>query len=137
MKRAPLIASFILFLALCATLAWWAMQFLTPTQRSAATPMQATSVEPVLEAAAGLFGGAPDAATPVGNMQISGTIAAANAADSVVILSVAGKPPQAIRVGKEIAPGIALQEVHNNHVLISEHGSVKRIELPKARSKPQ
>jgi general secretion pathway protein C len=131
MKRTPLITSFILFIALCATAAYWAMQFIKPTQRSVASPPQAIQNEPSLDAAASLFGSHTTSAV-ASNIQLKGVVVGNNPSDSVAILLANGKPAQSIRTNAEIAPGIIVKEVHNAYVLLSENGVLKRVELPEA-----
>lgn len=131
MKRAPLIASFILFIALCASIAYWVMQFIKPPQRAIAEPPPAVQTEPQLAAAASLFGSL--STSPVtSNIQLKGVVVASNPAESVAILLANGKPAQAIRTHAEIMPGVTVKEVHNNYVLLSENGVPKRVELPEA-----
>ncbi len=130
MKRLPLITSFILFIALCASAAYWAMQLYKPAQRAVAAPPPQSSA-PVLrlDAAAGLFGGHTTAAV-ASNFQLKGVVVASNPAESVAILAADGKPAQAIRTNAEVKTGVTVKEVQRDHVLLSEGGVVKRVELP-------
>ena len=50
--------------------------------------------------------------------------------DSAAILSIDNKPAVAAGVGKEVAPGVVIKEVHDKYVLLAENGAVKRIDLP-------
>ncbi len=131
MKRIPLITSFILFIALCASVAYWSMQFLKPPQRAVAAPPQAVQNEPSLDAAASLFGSHSTSAV-ASNIQLKGVVVGNNPNESVAILLTNGKPAQSIRANAEIKPGVIVKEVHNNYVLLSENGVPKRIELPVA-----
>ncbi len=131
MKRPPLITSFILFITLCATTAYWAMQFLKPTQRTVAAPPQAIQAEPSLDAAASLFGSRSTSAV-ASNIQLKGVVVSSNPTESVAILLANGKPAQSVRTNAEILPGIIVKEVHNNYVLLSESGVFKRVELTEA-----
>jgi len=128
MKRLPLITSFILFIALCVSLAYWAMQIFKPPPRAIAAPPQAERPAPSLEAAASLLGGRTSFAV-ASNFQLKGVVVASNPAESVAILAANGKPAQAVRTNREIMPGITVQEVQSNFVLLSENGAVKRVEL--------
>ena len=128
MKRLPLITSFVLFLALCATVTYWTMQVLHPRLRAVAAPPQVAQTAPPLDAAAGLFGGGNYSAAS--NVQLKGVVVAGNPAESVAILSVDGKPAQAIRVNREVMPGATLTEVQKDHVLMSQGGVIKRVDLP-------
>lgn len=128
MKRWSLITSFVLFIALCVSAAYWTMQLLKPKQRTVAAPAQSSLSAPRLEAAAGLLGGrSPFAAA--GNFQLKGVVVASDPAESVAILVIDGKPPRAIRINAEVKPGTRLSEVQRGYVLLSEGGTFKRVEL--------
>ncbi len=129
MKRWPLIASFVLFVALCASTAYWAMQWLTPRARPVAAPQQETQAAADPGAAASLFGG-HSIATLASNFQLKGVVMASDPDESVAILAVNGKPAQAIRTNTEVIPGVTVKEVHKHHVLLIDSGVIKRVELP-------
>lgn len=129
MKRLPAPASFILFIALCASIAYWAMQLFKPQARPVAAPPPAAQPAANIDAAAGLFGGRSSVAV-ASNYQLRGVVVSGNADESVAILATEGKPAQAIRANMEIAPGVKVQEVHRGYVVLSEHGVPKRVELP-------
>ncbi|MBI3478861.1 MAG: hypothetical protein HY016_00645 [Nitrosomonadales bacterium] len=130
MKRWPLITSFILFIALCVSAAYWAMQLFKPPVRPVAAPPQTITLPTTnLDAAAGLLGGHASAAV-ASNFQLKGVVVASNPAESVAILSANGKPPKATRVNTEVLPGVRLTEVQHRYVLLSDNGTIKRVELP-------
>lgn len=129
MKRLPLITSFILFIVLCASAAYWAMQIFKPPVRAIVAPPQAERPPPPLSAAAGLLGGRAAVAV-ASNFQLKGVVVAAKPAESVAILAVNGKPAKAIRANREVVPGVRLTEVHRDHVLLTDGGAVKRVDLP-------
>jgi general secretion pathway protein C len=129
MKRWPLVASFVLFIALCATLAYWAMQFFKPPVRPVAAPPPSAQAPVNIDAAASLFGGRGSAAV-ASNFQLKGVILSGTPADSVVIIAADGKPAQAIRVNSEIAPGVKVKEVNRGFVILLDNGVEKRVELP-------
>ncbi len=130
MKRLPVLASFLLFLALCVSLAFWAMQLFKPAPRAVMAPPSApATVDP--QVAAGLFGGQSTVAA-ASNFQLKGVVAAHDGHDSVAILSANGKPAQAVRQGAEIVPGVVVKEVHRRYVLVSDGGVQKRVELPES-----
>ena len=137
MKRLPLLITVLAVAALSASLAYWGLQLFKPQQRPiAAVPMQAAP-ETNIEAAKGLFGGQVVAAA-VSNYQLKGVVAA-NGPDSAAIIAADGKPAMAYGVGREVAPGVTIKEVHPKYVLLSEGGTVKRIDLPSdagVRSEP-
>jgi general secretion pathway protein C len=129
MKRLPLIAGFVLFIALCVSAAYWAMQLFKPAVRPVAAPPP-SKTEPRPEAAAGLFGGRATGNAVASNFELRGVVVAGTARDSIAILASEGKPPQAVRVDTEIMPGVKVTEVHPRYVMLIEGGVVKRIELP-------
>lgn len=129
MKRLPLITSFILFIALCVSAAYWGMEYFKPKQRALAAPPQAAQPAPRLDAAASLLGGQSTAAV-ASNFQLKGVVVASDPAESVAILSANGKAAQTIRTNEEVAPGITVNEIHDRYVLVSEGGVIKRVELP-------
>ena len=129
MKRMPLITSFILFIALCISAAYWALQLFKPPLRAVAAPPQAIQPAPSLDAAASLLGGHSHSVV-ASNFQLKGVVVASNPADSVALLAVNGKPAQAIRTNAEVVPGITVKEVNRRYVLLSENGVIKRVDLP-------
>lgn len=130
MKRWPLAATFVLFIALCISAAYWAMQWFKPPPRPVAAPQQVAQQPGVrLDAAASLFGGSK-AVTAAGNFQLKGVVVADRMDESVAILSVDGKPAQSVRLNAEVTPGVEVAEVQTNYILLSENGSVRRVDLP-------
>ncbi|MGA9666043.1 MAG: type II secretion system protein N [Gallionella sp.] len=129
MKRLPLVTSFALFIALCVSGAYWAMQLFNPPQRAVAPPPQTSQPAPSLDAAATLLGGQSPAVV-ASNFQLTGVVMASDPADSVAILVANGKKPQAVRTNAEVVPGVTVKEVQHDHVLLSEGGVIKRVDLP-------
>jgi general secretion pathway protein C len=126
MKRMPLILSLLAVIALSASVAFWAMQLFKPAERPIAPIVEAPPPPPQPDAAATLFGGQAVTAAP-SNYQLTGVVAAGR--DSVAILVADGQPPRALMVGREIASGVVVKEVHPKYVMLSEGGMLKRIEL--------
>jgi general secretion pathway protein C len=131
MKRWPLIASFILFIVLCASAAYWAMQLFKPPVRPVSAPPR-VQAEMNTDAASALFGGRPGKVAVASNYQLRGVIFSGSPSDSVAILSTDGKPAQAIRAQTDVLPGVIVKEVHRDYVLLSEGGVIKRVELPES-----
>ncbi len=131
MKRLPELTSFVLFIALCAASAYWAMALFKPAVRPVAAPPQASQPVIGIEAALGLFGGNASVAV-ASNFLLKGVIVADVARESVAILSADGKPAQAIAIGAEVLPGVSVKEVHGQYVLLSDAGVIKRVELPES-----
>ncbi|MDP3670645.1 MAG: type II secretion system protein N [Telluria sp.] len=125
MKRLPLLLSFFAVIVLAGSLAYWALQLYRPQQRPLAAAPPAAMPEPSVDAAASLFGG--QAAALATNYQLTGVISAGR--DSAAILVAEGKPPQALKVGKELAPGVSIKEVHPRYVMLSEGGVLKRVDI--------
>jgi general secretion pathway protein C len=69
----PRLISFILFLGLCASLAYWAIEFFTPSPRPVALSATVTQPLPPVSVAAALFGEQADANTMT-NIQLRGLI---------------------------------------------------------------
>lgn len=130
MKRWPLITTFVLFIALCVSAAYWGMQLFKPPARAVAAPPRTNLPAPSLDAAAGLLGG-HSSAVVASNFQLKGVVVASDPSGSVAILAANGKPAQAIRTNMEVAPGVTVTEVQRDHILLSEHGVIKRVELPR------
>ncbi len=137
MKRTPAILSFILFIALCASAAYWGLQLIRPPLRPMAAPAPAAVAEVRMDSAAGLFGGRPVATAMASNYQLKGVVVAANGRESVAILSADGKPAQAVRMNVEWQPGVMVKEVHPQYILLSEGGVVKRVALPEVAAAAQ
>ena len=137
-KRLAAIGSFLLFIALCASLAYWALQLFKPPARQVAAPPVAAAAPVDMDAAASLFshGGAGNSAGgPRSNYQLKGVVLAGNPKNSVVILASDDKPAKAYPANRDIAPGVTIKEVHPGYVLLSENGVQKKLELP-AELKP-
>ncbi len=130
MNRGPQITSFVFFVVLCASTAYWTLQWLAPAPRPVAAPVQDARPMADPSAAASLLGG-HSTADLASNFQLTGVVMASNPDQSVAIIAVNGKPAQAIRTNKEVAPGVTVKEVHKRHVLLNDGGVIKRLELPK------
>ncbi|MRX06751.1 hypothetical protein GJ697_02765 [Pseudoduganella sp. FT25W] len=128
MKRLPLIVTVLAVVLLSASLAYWGLQLFKPQQRAIAAPPPAPPIGVNLDAAKGLFGGQVMVAA-VSNYQLKGVVAA-RGEDSAAIISVDNKPAVALAVGKEVLPGVIVKEVHAKHVILSEGGVNKRLDLP-------
>ncbi len=130
MKRLPVLISFVLFIVLCASAAYWGLQLFKPQVRPVAAPAPVPVAEPRLEVAAGLFGGRKAAVVAASNYALKGVVVARNPGDSVAILATEGKPAQALGIGQEVMPGVTVKEVHAGYVVLAEGGSPKRVQLP-------
>ena len=125
-KRLPLLLSLIGVILLAASLAYWILQLYQPPQRPLAAVPLAAVPEPAVDAAATLFGGQLAVATAT-NYQLTGVVSAGR--DSVAIIVADGSPAKALKVGKELSPGVTLAEVYPRYVMLSDGGVMKRVDL--------
>lgn len=132
MKRLPLLFTFLAVVALSASLAYWGLQWWQPPQRPLAPAPRQAAAEASVDAARGLFGGLVTQVA-ASNYQLRGVVAAGNNnggnSDSAAIVAIDGKPAAAIGLGREVAPGVTLKEIHPKYVMLSEAGALKRVEL--------
>jgi general secretion pathway protein C len=126
MKRLPLLFTLLALIFLAVSATYWGMQLYKPQQRPIAAVQTAALPEPSPDAAATLFGGQP-ATNVATNYQLTGIVAAGR--DSVAILVAEGQPPKALKVGRELAPGVSISEVHPKYVMLSEGGVMRRVDL--------
>jgi general secretion pathway protein C len=126
MKRLPIVMTLLALIVLAVSIAYWVLQLYQPVQRPLASAPRASVPEPSIDAAAGLFGGRAVAAV-ASNYQLTGVVAAG--ANGVAILVADGGVPKALQIGKEVAPGVTVREVHPRYVMLSENGVMKRVEL--------
>jgi general secretion pathway protein C len=125
-KRLPLLLSLFGVILLAASLAYWILQLYQPPQRPIAAVPHAAMPDPPIDAAATLFGG-QIATASASSYQLTGVVA--DGRDSVAIIVAEGSPPKALKVGKELASGITLAEVHPRYVMLSDGGVMKRLDL--------
>lgn len=126
MKRLPLLAAVLALIALSASIAYWLMALNPPPQRPIAPVPVAVVPPPSIDAAATLFGG--QAATAVvTNYVLTGVIASGR--QGVAIIVADGGQPKALKIGREVAPGITLNEVYPRYVTLLDNGITKRIDL--------
>ena len=129
MKRLPLLFSFLLFLALSATLAYWIVQWTAPVPRAVSAPPKSERTPLPISAAASLFGGRSPGST-IANVQLRGVVHSGSLSDSVAIIAVEGKSPRALTVNSEIVPGVIVKKILNKTVVVSEKGAERELSLP-------
>src|SRR5450830_1332178 len=127
-KRLAGLSSLLLFMALCASLTYWSMQWLVPKQRAVQPAAAAPQIN--LSLAAEVFGSASQTMANSGNYQLMGVLAADNDADSVAIVSADGKPARALRVGVDVENGVHISEIHPTYIVLSVGGVDQRVALP-------
>lgn len=126
-KRLPILLSLLALILLAASIAYWVLQLYQPQQRPLAAAPVVSQPEPSPDAAATLFGGQPVAAA-ISNFQLTGVVAAGSA-NSAAIIVADGAAPRAVRIGREVTPGVVVSEVHQRYVMLSDGGVLKRVEL--------
>jgi general secretion pathway protein C len=129
MKHLPILATFILLLAVCASAAYWWLELFKPPARPIAAAPQPAPIPLSVESAAELFGGKLGDAL-ASNFQLKGVIE--DGPDGVAILVADGKPAQAVGVNMEAAPGVTVKEIHLQYVLLDQGGRIKRVDLPES-----
>jgi general secretion pathway protein C len=133
---APLLNT-LLLLALAALLAHWTWRFAAPVPPRAAAGARADiqlGAELATLRAARLFGAAP--AQPGGpveqvtslNLKLHGVFAAMGGLAAMAILGVDGQD-QAVSTGNEIVPGVVLDAVAPDHVILLNRGVRERLDL--------
>jgi general secretion pathway protein C len=125
-KRMPLLATVLALVALSASIAYWLMALNPPPQRPIANAPLAVMAPPSADAAATLFGGQVATAV-VSNYVLTGVIASGS--QGVAIIMADGGQPKALKIGRELAPGITLNEVYPRYVTLLDNGITKRIDL--------
>lgn len=135
-KRMPVVTSFVLFLLLCASITYWVLDFVKPSQRPLAAVMPAAAGDAPLDAASGLFGGSMAKVAMASNFQLKGVVAAGNTGESIAIVVANGKPPQSARVNTEVQPGVVVKEVHEQYVLLTERGVTRRVDMQELAKNP-
>jgi general secretion pathway protein C len=135
MKRLPIIFSFLLFLALCASMTYWWLQWMAPATRPLIAPVAAERALPAMSAAANLFGGNTEA-VPTVQVQLSGIIMANRGADSLAIIALPGKPARALHVNAEVIEGLVIKQINPRNVVLSERGVDREVRLPEFAPRP-
>jgi general secretion pathway protein C len=135
MKRLPVIASFLLFLMLCASITYWVLQWMAPSTRPLIVPMPVERALPEMSAAAILFGGNAEAISAI-SVQLSGIIMANRGADSVAIIALPGKPARSLHVNAEVIEGLVVKKINSRSVVLSERGVDREVRLPEFAAGP-
>ena len=135
MKRLPVIASFLLFLMLCASITYWLLQWMAPSTRPLIVPMPVERALPEMSAAAILFGGNAEAISSI-SVQLSGIIMANRGADSVAIIALPGKPARSLHVNAEVIEGLVVKKINSRSVVLSERGVDREVRLPEFAAGP-
>ncbi len=134
MKHFSAFLSWLLFIALCVSLAYWWLQWFAPEPRPLATQPIAQRPMPPISAALNLFGGNPQAGALA--IQLRGIVHAGRASESVAIIAVEGKPPRALRANSEVTPGIQLKAIRTRAVILSGPAGEREVRLPEFSTLP-
>jgi general secretion pathway protein C len=136
----PRACTFVLVLALAATIIGWALDFTarrTPSEPvrpisvgDSAARTQAADIAPI----SFLFGALPG--VDGSDIRLVGVIAQGKQGQGIALLAVDGRPALALRAGEDIAAGVKLAEVRADHVLVSRSGAIQEIRLPPAKAAP-
>ncbi len=127
MQRAPAFVALLLFVALCASFAYWLLQWFAPQPRAVAAPPDAARPLPSVAAASTLFGGRPQDAAGA-EVQLRGILLAGRA--SIAIIATEGKPARALPVDAEVLPGLTVKQIDARTVLLSQRGVERELSLP-------
>lgn len=130
-----------LLVIFCWLLAQWTW-LLLPKSRPPAAGTQLLSAPAAAEKLAGshLFGRAAGFSAPAAtqvsssasNLKLQGVFAALGSLPAFAILSVGGKPAAPFQAGKEVSPGLMLESVQPDHVILRRQGAQERINLQNA-----
>ncbi len=128
------IASVLLFAALCAIVAGWALQLLAP--RAPIAPAGAVAQvqgPPDLSGAGQLFGGVPRAAdtqaqAAPSNIQVSGVLA--SGARGVALLAIDGRPAKPFAVGEQVSDGMTVRSITGDTVELDRGAGSLPMRLP-------
>jgi general secretion pathway protein C len=127
------IVSVLLFAALCAIVAGWALQLLAPRAPIAPGGAVAQAQAPAdLSAASQLFGGVPRPADAVAdapsNIQVAGVLAAGPR--GVALLVIDGRPAKPFAVGEPVSDGMTVRSVTGDTVELERGGRPMRLAAP-------
>ena len=134
MNRVSRLATFVLVLALAASITGWILEFSgrrVPSEPvrpistgNPAARTQAADIAPI----AGLFGA--QGGDEAGDIRLVGVIAQGKSGQGIALLSIDSKPAVALRAGEDIRPGITLAEVRADRVVVNRSGVPQEIRLP-------
>ena len=121
-RRIPILTHLVGAALASALAAYWVLRLVAPAPSMVApTAPVASFREPEAGLAARLMGdvGSGPVASSL-NVQVSGVFAAAT--DSSAVLSVEGRPPRAVLLGRDVAPGFRLVEVRPDGITLEHEG---------------
>ena len=132
LRIAPGAAMLAVLVAAGTLAAQWFWYFAAPSAASAPPAPEPVQVVAAAEnvAAAALFGAAPAGGMALSglNIRLKGVFAGTPASQGVAIVNAGGRDESA-RVGGEIVPGVVLESVHAQHVVLRRNGVAERVNL--------
>lgn len=113
-------------------LAYWTWAWFAPKPKPVETPWAQPSER--TGAAAGLFGpaerGEPTSAVTGAPVKLLGIVAASGGKPGYAVLQLDGRQILAVRSGEPVAPGIRLEEVRRDHVVLTRQGVREKLVWP-------
>lgn len=145
LRLAPRLALLLLVIALGAQLAHWTWAFAAPRQDRAAPPAPQVDLAASgrIIAAAHLFGHSTQPVATLDsdgadlNIRLKGVFAALGRIPSFAIINTGAKDDLAVRAGDEVQPGLKLQSVHSQYIVVNRDGALQRINLEQKPSQGQ
>jgi hypothetical protein len=128
MKYISQICSTLLFLLWCASLTYWTLFFTTQSTYKVALSSINEMPKVVLSDAMSLFGGGSNNESRF-PLFVRGVILSGESGDSLAIIGPPGAPQRLIRRDAELMPGITLQEIHANYIVVLDHGLRREVLL--------
>ena len=128
-ERAPNVVSFLFFIGIWVSLAFWFQQWLSPPKQIVELLPMVEQKMPPLASAANLFGGSEQSSV-LANVQLNGVIRSNSSKDSIVIIAADGGPSRALRLNAEIMPGIVVKAINSRSVIVAGKGAEREIALP-------
>jgi len=129
-RRIPILVHLVGAALASALAAFWILRLMAPAPSMVTTTAPvATFREPDAGLAARLMGevvSGPVASSL--NIQLSGVFAAG--ADSSAVIAVEGRPPRAVLLGREVAPGFRLVEVRSDGITLEHDGVRTKYAVP-------
>jgi len=126
-----------LIAALGISLAHWTWVALTPPAIAAsALPGQLDAQRAASIVKRSLFGAPQEGkaaavvdASPTSRIKLLGIISRGAVGGGRAIFALESGKPTTVEAGSQIVPGLVLQEVHSDHVLVARSGSIERMKL--------
>lgn len=131
-ENAPMLAVLALLLIAGWVAARWFLYFVAPVETPSGRLREQVQIGPAAEAAADahLFGVAPTGAggQAVSNLNIKLKGVVAGGTGGTAIVNAGGKD-DAARVGGEIVPGVILESVHPEYMVLRRNGALERVNI--------